>query len=123
MIKEPKSTKTENLAQIAIKGIQEKKGKEIVQLDLRRLDNAISDFFIVCHGTSNRQVESIAESVIDEVRAATGEKPFHTEGKSTAEWILIDFVDVVVHVFQKEVRDHYALEELWADAPAKHIEE
>lgn len=90
-------------------------------MDLRDIGNAISDFFVICHGTSNRQVDAIADSVLDEVKKLTGERPVNTEGKQNAEWVLIDFVDVVVHVFQEKFREHYALEELWADASIEQI--
>lgn len=114
-------TDSEKLTDIIIQGIQEKKGHSIVKMDLRKVGSAICDFFVVCHGSSNRQVDSIAGSVMEEVQKATGEKPFNTEGKQNAEWILLDFVNVVVHVFQESVRDHYALEELWADAGIEQI--
>jgi ribosome-associated protein len=104
------------LAESVIKGIQEKKGKEIVCLDLRKIDNAICDYFIICHGDSNTQVDAIADSIDDEVKKELGEDPWHSEGFENAEWILLDYVDVVVHVFQKHIRDFYKLEKLWGDA-------
>lgn len=114
---------SEQLSQHVIDGILELKGQEITKMDMRSLDHSICDFFIVCHGTSNRQVEAIAESVEEKVRKQTGEKPVHREGYASAEWILLDFVDVIVHVFQKPIREHYALEELWADATMEEIVE
>ncbi|MEZ4721240.1 MAG: ribosome silencing factor [Flavobacteriales bacterium] len=123
MAKGKAAADSEKLAEIVVKGIQEKKGHSIKLLDLRNVGNAISDFFIICHGTSNRQVDSIADSVIEEVQKATGEKPFNTEGKRQAEWVLLDYVNVVVHVFQEQFREHFGLEELWADAEIKPIEE
>lgn len=123
MTKTPRAASSEKLAEIIIHGIQEKKGHQISCLDLRKVNNAISDFFIVCHGTSNRQVDSIADSVVEEVQKATGEKPINVEGKSLAQWVLLDYVNVVVHVFQEEIRQHYALEELWADAQIEQIAE
>jgi ribosome-associated protein len=107
--------------QAVVKGIQEKKGKDIVCLDLRKIKNAVCDWFIVCHGDSTTQVDAIADSVVEETRKETGEKPWHQEGKENALWVLIDYVDVVVHVFEKEAREFYGLESLWADAPAQHI--
>jgi len=104
------------LADIVIKGIQEKKGNEIVCLNLKKIHNAVCDYFIICHAESTTQVEAIANSVDFEVKKATGENPWHKEGFANAEWILIDYVNVVVHVFQKEMRDFYNLEKLWADA-------
>lgn len=116
-----KKEESEILAEIAIKGMQEKKAKDIVCMDLRRVHNSVTDFFIICHGDSNTQVDAIAGSVEEEIRKATGEKPWHREGFENAEWILLDYVDVVVHVFQKEQRDFYKLEALWADAETQVI--
>jgi ribosome-associated protein len=121
MTKTQQALSSEKLADIAIKGIQEKKGNEIVKLDLRKLDHAIADYFIVCHANSTTQVSSIADSVEDEIRKTTGEKPIAVEGKRNGKWVLIDFANVMVHVFQKEFREHYALEDLWADALIEQI--
>lgn len=104
------------LVDLVKKGILEKKGEEIVTLNLYEINPTVCDYFIICHGNSNTHVASIAEEVQEMVRKGTGEKPFHVEGMQNAEWILIDFVDVVVHVFQKEKRLFYDLEHLWADA-------
>ena len=123
MAKRKKDTDSEKLTEIIIRGIQEKKGLNIVKMDLRQVGSAISDFFIVCHGTSNRQVDSIADSAEEEVRKSTGEKPLNTEGKQNAEWILLDFVNVVVHIFQDKFRDHYGIEDLWSDAAIQVIAE
>lgn len=103
------------LAEAVINGIQEKKGREIICLNLRQIENAVCDYFIICHGDSDKQVNAIADSVITEVRKAIREKPWHKEGFENAEWILLDYFDVVVHIFKKETRDFYKLEELWAD--------
>ena len=109
------------LAEMAVKGMQEKKAKEIVCLDLRKIHNAVSDFFVICHGDSNTQVDAIAGSVEKEIKTKMGENPWHREGFGNAEWILLDYVDVVVHVFQKEQRDFFKLESLWGDAETKTI--
>lgn len=111
------------LAEIVVKGIQEKKGKEIVCLNLRNIENAVCDYFIICHGDSNTQVEAIANSVDYEVKKATGENPWHKEGTQNAEWVLVDYVNVVVHIFQKDARGFYNLEKLWADAERTAISE
>ena len=116
MAKAHKASDSEKLAELIIKEIQEKKGKQIQLLDLRDINNAVCDFFIICHGNSNRQVDSIADSVLKIVRKKKGEKPLNMEGKSQADWILLDYINVVVHVFQEDFREHYALDELWADA-------
>ena len=123
MAKAHKASDSEKLAELIIEGIQEKKGKQIQLLDLRDINNAVCDFFIICHGNSNRQVDSIADSVLEIVREKKGEKPLNMEGKSQAERILLDYINVVVHVFQEELREHYALDELWADAKIEFINE
>jgi ribosome-associated protein len=123
MVKKKTAANSEKLAEIIIQGIQDKKGQVIKLIDLRKVNNAISDFFIVCHASSNRQVDSIADSVFEFVQNNTGEKPFNVEGKRQSEWVLLDYVDVVVHVFQEKLRDHYALEDLWADAHITQIED
>lgn len=106
----------EELAELAVKGMQEKKAKKVVKMDLRGLDGAMADFFVVCQGDSDRQVDAIADSVEHEIKKVSGEFPFSREGKQLAEWVLLDYVDVVVHVFQPEKREFYGIEELWADA-------
>ncbi|MBS3915140.1 MAG: ribosome silencing factor [Bacteroidetes bacterium] len=113
-------TPSEALAEIAVFGMQEKKGIEIITMDLRKLKSAFADMFVICHGNSDRQVEAIADGVEEEIRKATGEKPLHREGSEQAEWILLDYVNVVVHIFQKEKRSFYGLEELWGDAVIKN---
>lgn len=111
----------ETLAAAVTEGIREKKGREIVVMDLRPLNSSVCDFFIVCEGGSRTQVEAIADSIVDEVKKSTGEKPWHSEGYDNAEWILLDYGTVVAHVFQPESRQFYNLESLWADAGVSHI--
>ena len=111
------------LSEIIIKVIQEKKGKNILSLNLKKIHNSVTDYFIICHGTSNIQVQAISESIEDEVRKALGVKPWHIEGVQNAEWILLDYIDVVVHVFQENTRNFYNIEKLWADADIVKIEE
>lgn len=123
MIKEKISIQTEKLVKEVIKGIQEKMGKEIACINLARISSTVCDYFVVCHGTSNTHVSAIAEGIEDQVIRETGMKPSRKEGYSNAEWILLDYLDVVVHVFQQEVREHFKLEDLWADAPVKIIED
>jgi ribosome-associated protein len=123
MIKVKISEQTNLLLEEIIKGIKEKKGKEIVCLNLGQIKSTVCDYFVVCHGTSNTHVNAIAESVEEIVHRHIGQWPNKKEGFANAEWILLDYLDVVVHVFQQEVRDHYKLEDLWADAPVKVIEE
>lgn len=110
------------LVEAVIEGIQEVKGKDIVHLDLRNVPHTVSDHFIICHGDSSTQVGAILRSVEKIVMDKTGQKPWHTEGISNGEWLLLDFVDVVVHIFNKEKRAFYALEDLWADGSRKSYE-
>ncbi len=111
------------LVEAIVDGILDKKGKDIVVMDLRPTGNSVTDWFIICHGTSNTHTDAIADSVEETVRKKLNEKPWHTEGFQNAEWILIDYVNVIVHVFQEHIRDFYRLEDLWADAPTEKIEE
>lgn len=102
-----------------VKGIQEKKGRDIISLDLKKIPNAISDVFVICSGSSSTQVEAIADAVEEVVRESLGDKPWHKEGFENAEWILLDYVNVVVHIFQDQARMFYNLEKLWDDATVK----
>lgn len=110
------------LVDAVVKGIQEVKGKDIVHLDLRDVPNAVSDHFIICHGESSTQVDAIQRSVEKFAREKADEKPWHTEGTSNSEWVLMDFVDVVVHIFHRDKRSYYALEDLWGDAASRRYE-
>lgn len=98
-----------------IEGIQEKKGKEIVCIDLSAIETSICRYFIICHGDSNTQVGAIAQSVEKVLEEKLNEKVRRKQGLENAHWVLLDYVDVVVHIFQKEFRDFYNLEGLWAD--------
>jgi ribosome-associated protein len=118
-----KAEDSKALIDAIIEGIREKKGKMIRLFDLTNLTHASADYFIICHGDSQRQSVAIADSVEDFVRKQTGEKPWHTEGQQNAHWILMDYVNVVVHVFYKEARDFYDIENLWADAVISDISE
>ena len=104
------------LAETAIAAICNKKGEQIVKLDMRQADGAVCDFFVVCQADNPRQVMAIADEIEDFVRENTGEKPLHIEGRDNAQWIILDYVNVVVHVFLDEAREFYKLEKLWADA-------
>jgi ribosome-associated protein len=105
-----------------VNGIENVKGEDIQILDLTEIDNTPCDFFVVCSGNSNTQVSAIVGSVQKNVSKSLKEKPFHTEGSDVAEWVLIDYVDVVVHVFQKQIREYYNIEELWGDAKTTQID-
>jgi ribosome-associated protein len=99
-----------------IKGIEEVKGNDIEILDLRDIDTAVCDYFVICNGSSNTQVNAIVNSIQKMVSKELKDKPWHVEGTDNAEWILMDYVNIVVHVFQKEIRDYYNIEGLWGDA-------
>lgn len=109
------------IAQI-IKGIEEVKGNNIEILDLREIENTVCDYFVICNGTSNTQVNAIVNSIQKTVSKALKDKPWHIEGSDNAEWVLMDYVNVVVHVFQKHIREYYDIESLWGDAKITSIE-
>jgi len=117
-----KQTNSKKLVQSIIHGIQKKKGKGIISLNLTKLPNSVSNYFIICHGNTKIQVEAIAEAIEENVRQKIADKPWHKEGLENAEWILLDYVDVVVHIFQESTRSFYNLEKLWADAEMKEYE-
>lgn len=106
-----------------IEGLQEKKGRNIINIDLAKLDYAPCDNFIICHGDSGTQVKALAESVEEKAGAFSDEKLGHREGLENAKWILLDYGSVVVHIFQREDREYYKLEELWGDAEIRLIKE
>ncbi|HRW64065.1 MAG TPA: ribosome silencing factor [Bacteroidales bacterium] len=114
---------TTNLLGSIIEGLHKKKAKDVVSIDMTEIENSICKYFVICHGDSNTQVEALADSVLDTVREDTGEKAWHKEGLENATWVLLDYSDVVVHIFQKQYRDLYKLEELWADGRLKHYED
>lgn len=118
-----KQDETQLLLESVIKGVFEKKGLDVLKIDLRNLENRITDFFVICHGTSTTQVDSICNSVEDHVRNETGTKPWHVEGLDNCYWVLLDYGDVVVHVFLEEYRNFYSLESLWADAPLEVVKD
>ena len=99
-----------------IKGIEEVKGNDIDILDLRAIDNSACDYFVICNGNSNTQVTAIVNSVQKTVSKEIKDKPWHVEGMENAEWVLMDYVNIVVHVFQKNIREYYNIESLWGDA-------
>lgn len=121
MRKNTEHTSAEKLAETIIFGILEKKGLEITKIDFSEMPNSICKYFIICHGTSNSQVDAIADSVMEQAFVQLREKPAYKEGFENKEWILVDFVDVVVHIFQEPVRRFYNIEKLWADAKIEII--
>lgn len=116
MSKNTKNQLSGKLAEIVVVGMQEKKGNNIVRMDMRGVNATLSDYFVICHADSTIQVNAIAKSVEEEVYKAFGQEPWHKEGHGNGEWILLDFVDVVVHIFKTEKRSHYGIEDLWGDA-------
>lgn len=115
-------TKNSKFFKTIIQAIQEKKGENIVSLDLRKIPEAVADFFIICEASSNTQVKAIADFVEVHVKKLTNELPYRHEGQQVAQWILIDYVNVVVHVMQPETRKFYKLEDMWSDAEAEEHE-
>ena len=113
---------SDTLADLVIRGMQDKKASDIVVLNLKELKNAVADYFIICSANSDTQIDAIARSVEEEIEKVTGESPWQTEGRTNREWVLLDYVDVVVHVFLRDRRRFYALEELWGDADISYIE-
>ena len=111
-----KQVSTDDLIAVIFQGIEEVKGENIQLLDLRDIENTVCDYFIICSGNSNTQVKAISGSIQKTVSKQIKDKPWHIEGENNAEWVLMDYVHVVVHVFQKQIRDYYDIESLWGDA-------
>ena len=120
MVKNKALKESTYISELAIHGMQEKKGNEIVRLDLRNLNSSVSDYFIICHADSSTQVKAIANRVEEEIYKATQQEPWRKEGLEYSEWILLDYVDVVVHIFRTDKREFYGVEDLWGDAEIKN---
>ncbi|WP_345949465.1 MULTISPECIES: ribosome silencing factor [unclassified Mucilaginibacter] len=120
MVKNKALNESTYISELAIHGIQEKKGNDIVRLDLRNIKSSVSDYFVICHADSGTQVRAIANSIEDEIFKATQTEPWRKEGLEHGEWILLDYVDVVVHVFKTDKREFYGVEDLWGDAEIKY---
>jgi ribosome-associated protein len=116
------NTNADQLITTILSGIEDVKGKEITILDLRDIENTVCDYFIICEGTSNTQVNAIVNSIQKKVSKELKDNPWHVEGSDNAEWVLLDYVNVVVHVFQKHTRQYYDIESLWGDAKTTVIE-
>lgn len=116
MVKKKIGNLSTYLSEIAVHGIQEKKGNDIVRLDLRELNSSVSDYFIICNADSATQVKAIADSVEEEIYKNTQTNPWRKEGHEHADWIILDYFDVVVHIFKTEKREFYGIEDLWGDA-------
>ena len=118
----PKFT-TEEVKEIIIQSIQDKQGSDAVCLDLRNINESITDYFIICHAGSTVQVKAIADEIYRQVKDQTDQYATHSEGYDYLEWVLLDYIDIVVHIFNKDKRKFYDLEELWSDAPIEQYEE
>ena len=123
MAKRRKADQSEKLSQLIVKGMQEKKATNIVVMDLRKVKNAVADFFVIATGNSDKQLDAIADSIDDEVYKGLKENPWHTEGKNNKEWMLLDYSSVVAHIFRKDLRSFYTLERLWGDAEITEIKD
>ncbi|MBN8576633.1 MAG: ribosome silencing factor [Cyclobacteriaceae bacterium] len=123
MPRKKKGVESEKLSATIVHGMQEKKATDIVVMDLRKVRNAVADFFVLCSGNSDKQLEAIADSVEEEVYKALKENPWHAEGKNNKEWMILDYISVVTHIFRKDRREFYALEKLWGDADITEIED
>jgi ribosome-associated protein len=116
MVKNKNAQESTSISEIVVHGIQEKKGNEIVRLDLRNIHSSVADYFVVCHAESSTQLKAIAQSVEEEVFKALQLEPWRKEGYQQSEWIILDYVDVVVHIFKTDKREYYGIEDLWGDA-------
>ena len=121
MLKRNSFLPSEELSKVVVKGMQEKKAYDIVVLDLRHVPNSIVDFFVICTGNSDTQVSAISESIEEFVYTSDQQDPWHKEGQKNNEWVLLDYVDLVAHVFKSEKRTFFALEELWGDGEVTRI--
>lgn len=113
---------SQEISQLIVKGMEERKAEDIVLMDLRQVKGAVTDFFVLCSGNSDTQVEAISSSIEEEIYKASKENPWKKEGFTNKEWILLDYVNVVVHIFKKDKRHFYALEDLWGDAKLTSID-
>ena len=122
MQKANKQANSTKLSELIVQGMLEKKAQDVVVMDLRKVGNAVADYFVLCSGGSDTQIDAISESIEEEVKKNSQESPWHREGKDQREWILIDYVNVVAHVFNKDKRTFYGLEDLWGDAKIQRLE-
>lgn len=116
MTKQQDSQSSKELVKVIQEGISNKKGEDVVLLDISKVSSSFCNYFVICHGNSDTQVNAIADEIEDVVRKKLNEKPHHIEGRGNAQWIILDYIDVIVHVFLKDFRSFYDLESLWGDA-------
>jgi len=110
------------LCKLVVEGMKEKKAQDIVTMDLRDIENSIADYFVICTGSSDTQIDAICNSIEETVHKNIKIHPWHLEGKQNKEWILLDYVEVVAHIFRTDRREYYAIEDLWADAHSTYLE-
>ena len=122
MQKEENEINSAKLSELVVQGMMEKKGEDVIVLDLREVHKAVADFFVICSGNSDTHIDALSDSVEEEVKKNSSQNPWHREGREHREWILIDYVDVVAHIFNKDKRTFYGLEELWGDAKIRKLE-
>lgn len=108
--------KTIQIVDKVVEALEDTKAHQIVKIDLRKIENCFCSFFVICHGSSSTHISGLTDAVEEKVREDLDEKPFHTEGLNGSQWVVLDYGDVVVHIFDKELRDYYQLEEFWGDA-------
>jgi ribosome-associated protein len=120
MVKNKLLNESAYISELAIFGIQEKKGNDIVRLDLRNIFSSVTDYFVICHADSTTQVKAIANSIEEEIFKAIQQEPWRKEGLEYGEWILLDYINVVVHIFRTDKREFYGVEDLWGDAEVKY---
>lgn len=120
--KDLNTSSSTKLRDTVVEAILDKKGENVISLDLTKINDAVTEHFVICDAATTVQVKAIAENIADEVKKRTGERPWHKEGYENLDWVLLDYVDVVVHIFRTEIREFYQLEELWADADRKEYE-
>ena len=113
--------KTEQVVNKIIEALEDNKAHRIVKIDLRKIENCFCSFFVICHGTSGTHIAGLTDAVEEKVREDLDERPFHIEGLNAAQWVVVDYGDIVVHIFEKELRDYYQLEDFWADAQITEI--
>jgi ribosome-associated protein len=119
MVKNKAISESAYISELAIHGIQEKKGNDIVRLDLRNINSSVTDYFVICNADSTTQVKAIANSIEEEIYKAIHQDPWRKEGLEYGEWILLDYVNVVIHIFRTDKREYYGVEDLWGDAEIK----
>jgi len=119
MVKSKVLNESTYISEMAIYGMQEKKGNDLVRLDLRNINSSVADYFVICHADSATQVKAIANSVEEEIYKAVKQDPWRKEGLEYGEWILLDYIDVVIHIFRTDKREFYGVEDLWGDAEIK----